>query len=183
MVGILGIDPEKTMIWKYAGSPVLILALFTKAKTWKHPPMSTDRWMEEEDMVPIYNRIQLSHKERQNEVMSSAATDGPRDYHTLGSQEEKDKYHTISLICGVWTMTQRNFSTEEKQTQRHREQTCVCQGGPRGRGGERRIGISRFKLSYVGWIHNRAPPYSTGNCIQYLWHHTGKEHMCVCIYI
>ena len=52
-------------------------------------------------MVPIYNRIQLSHKERQNEVMSSAATDGPRDYHTLGSQEEKDKYHTISLICGV----------------------------------------------------------------------------------
>ena len=26
-------------------------------------------------------------------------------------------------------MTQTNISTKQKQTHRHREQTCVCQGG------------------------------------------------------
>ena len=78
-------------------------------------------------------------------------------------------------------MTLRNFSTEEKQT--HQEQTCVCQGGPRGRGGERRIGISRFKRSYIGWIYNRTPPFSTGNYIQYLVTVILEKNMCVCVYI
>ena len=27
--------------------------------------------------------------------------DGPRDYHTKWSKPDKDKYHMISLICGV----------------------------------------------------------------------------------
>ena len=27
--------------------------------------------------------------------------DGRRDYHTKRSQKEKDKYHTISHICGI----------------------------------------------------------------------------------
>ena len=45
-------------------------------------------------------------------------------------QKEKDKYHMISLICGMThTMTQMNLSTKQKQTHRHREQTCGCQGG------------------------------------------------------
>ena len=26
---------------------------------------------------------------------------GPRDYHTKLSNSEKDKYHMISLICGI----------------------------------------------------------------------------------
>ena len=27
--------------------------------------------------------------------------DGTRDYHTKWNQTEKDKYHMISLICGI----------------------------------------------------------------------------------
>ena len=42
------------------------------------------------------------------------------------SQKEKDKYHIISLMWGISNMTQMNLSTKQKQTQRHREQTCGC---------------------------------------------------------
>ena len=55
--------------------------------------------------------------------------DVPRDYHIKRSQKEKDKYHMISLICGIQTMTQMNISTKQKQTHRRREQTCGCQAG------------------------------------------------------
>ena len=43
------------------------------------------------------------------------------------SQTEKDKYHMISLICGIQNMTQTNLSTKQKQTHRHIEQTSGCQ--------------------------------------------------------
>ena len=79
-------------------------------------------------MVHIYNGILLSHKKEQNDAICSNM-DGPRDYHTKWSQKEKDKYHMVSLICGIWNMTQMNLSTKQKQTHRHREQTCDCQGG------------------------------------------------------
>ena len=45
------------------------------------------------------------------------------------SQKEKDKYHMISLICGISNMTQMNLSTKQNPSPRHREQTCVCPGG------------------------------------------------------
>ena len=46
------------------------------------------------------------------------------------SQKEKDKYHMISLTCGIQNMAQLNLSTEQKQTHRQREQIWL----PRGRG-------------------------------------------------
>ena len=37
---------------------------------------------------------------KKNEICSNM--DGPRDYHTSEvTQTEKDKYHMISLICGI----------------------------------------------------------------------------------
>ena len=45
------------------------------------------------------------------------------------SQKEKDKYHMISLIRGIYNMTQMNLSVKQKQTRRHREQTYGRQGG------------------------------------------------------
>ena len=42
--------------------------------------MSTDRWMDKEDVVHIYSGILLSHKE--NEIMPFAVTYGPRDNHS-----------------------------------------------------------------------------------------------------
>ena len=54
------------------------------------------------------------------------------------SQEEKDKYHMIPLICGIQNMSQMNISTKQKQIHKYREQTCGCQDG--GGLGEGRIG-------------------------------------------
>ena len=44
------------------------------------------------------------------------------------SQKEKGKYH-VSLICGVYNMTQINVSIIiYKKIDSHREQPCDCQG-------------------------------------------------------
>ena len=34
-----------------------------------------------------------------------------------GSQEQKDKYHTMSLVCGISNMIQVSLFTKQKQTQ------------------------------------------------------------------
>ena len=44
------------------------------------------------------------------------------------NQKEKDKYHRLSLACEIENVAQMNLSTKQKQTHRHREQTCGCQG-------------------------------------------------------
>ena len=57
--------------------------------------------MDKEDVVPVYNGILLSHKK--NEIMSFAATRMQLEIIILSevSQKEKDKYHMVSLICGI----------------------------------------------------------------------------------
>ena len=52
------------------------------------------------------------------------------------SQKEKDKYHMISLTCGIYNMAIMNLLTKQKQTHRHSEQTYGCMRGRRtGRDG------------------------------------------------
>ena len=56
--------------------------------------------------------------------------DEPRDDHTSeASQTEKDKYHMISLTCGIYNGIQMNLFTKQKQTHRHRKQTYGYQRG------------------------------------------------------
>ena len=55
-------------------------------------------------------------------------------------------------------MAQMNLSTGQKQTRRHREQTCGCQGS--GMDGE--FGVSRCKLLHLKWLSNEVLLYSIG---------------------
>ena len=74
---------------------------------------------------------------------------------------------------------------EQKQTQRHREQTSGCQG--RGKLGvvDWEFEVSRCKLLHIDWMDNKVLLYSTGNYIQCPGiNHTGKEYflkMSICV--
>ena len=48
-----------------------------------------------------------------------------------------------------------NISTKQKQTHRHREQTCGCQGGGGEGGMDWEFGINRYRLLHIGWINNK----------------------------
>ena len=80
--------------------------------------------MAKEDVIHISKGILLSH--RKNELMPLAATSIDLESIILSevSQTEKDKYHMISLICGIFKkMIQMNFLTKQRQPHRHRKQT------------------------------------------------------------
>ena len=99
-----------------ACTPVFIAALFTIAKTWKHPKCpSTEEWIKKMWYIYIYIYIYThthththTHtmryysaikKERNNAICSN--TDGPRDYHMKWSKSDKDKYHDITYMCNL----------------------------------------------------------------------------------
>ena len=65
-------------------------------------------------------------------------------------------------------MAQTNLSTKQKQTHRHGEHTCGCQGGGGGRGTDGESEVSRCKLLSLEWMRNEVLLYSTGNSIQSL---------------
>ena len=69
-----------------------------------------------------------------------------------------------------------NMSTKQKETHRHREQTCGCQvgAGERDSGG---IWDSRCKLVYIGWINNKVLLCNAKNYIQYpVINQNGKKY-------
>ena len=63
--------------------------------------MSIHRGMEKEDVVHVCNETLLSRKEEQDDA-SCSNMDIPRDCQTKGSKSEKDKYHMILLIHGIF---------------------------------------------------------------------------------
>ena len=80
---------------------MFIAAQFTIAKTWKQPKCPlTDEWINKMWYIYImeyYSAI------KNNKIMPFAATWMQLDIIILSeiSQKEKDKYHMISLICGI----------------------------------------------------------------------------------
>ena len=80
---------------------MFIVELFTIAKIWKQPKCpSTDEWTKK--MWYIYTTEYYSAI-KENEIMPFATTWMQLDIIILSevSQKEKDKYHVISLICGI----------------------------------------------------------------------------------
>ena len=67
-------------------------------------------------------------------------------------------------------MAQMNLSREQKQTHRHREHTCGCQGG--GSGVHWEFEVNRCKLLHLECISNEVLLYGIGNYI----HSSGIEH-------
>ena len=79
---------------------MFIAALFTIAKTWKQPKCpSTDEWIK---MWYIYT-MEYYSAIKKNEIMPFAATWMDLEIIILSevSQKEKDKYHMMSLTCGI----------------------------------------------------------------------------------
>ena len=75
-------------------------ALFTIAKTWKQPKCS----LTEERMKKWYvSTMEYYLSIKKNEIMPFAATWMDLEIIILSqeSQKEKDKYHMLSLICGI----------------------------------------------------------------------------------
>ena len=54
-----------------------------------------------------------------------------------------------------------NLYLKQIQTHRQGEHTCGCGGRGVGRGMERKVGVSRCKLSYMEGINNKVLRYST----------------------
>ena len=63
--------------------------------------MSIKRRMDREDIIYIHNGILLSHKKKERNAICSNMMDLVIIILTEISQTEKDKYHMISLICGI----------------------------------------------------------------------------------
>ena len=92
----------------------------------------------------------------------------------------------------MWNLkydTNKLIHTKQKQTQKHREETCGCQGeSGGGRGIVWEFGVSRCKLLSVEWTNSRVLLHNIGNYVQYpvinyngrkLGQKNGKE----CIYM
>ena len=100
-IPLLGIHPDKTIIQKYTCTRMFITALFTIARSWKQSKCpSTEEWIKK--MWYVYT-MEYYSAIKKNEIMPFAATWMDVEIITLSeiSQTEKDKYHMISLICGI----------------------------------------------------------------------------------
>ena len=63
--------------------------------------MSTDKWMDTENVVHVHNGILPNHKKEWNNAICTTWIKLEIIIPSEISQKEKDKYHTISLIYGI----------------------------------------------------------------------------------
>ena len=104
-IALLGIYPRDTGILFRRGTciPMFIAALSTIAKVWKEPKCpSMDEWIKKmwHTYTVTYNGISLGDQREWNLAIGSNV-DETRVYYAKQSKSEKDKYHMISLICGI----------------------------------------------------------------------------------
>ena len=103
MILLLGPHPKKaeTLIQKNISNLTFIAALFTIAKIWKQPRCpSIDEWIK--PLWDIYTiKYYLALKKKKVLFFVTVWIDLENIILSEISQSEKDKYHMISLICGI----------------------------------------------------------------------------------
>ena len=79
---------------------MFIAVLFTIAEIWKQPECpSVDEWIKQ--WVHLHNGFYLAVKKKKILPFAAAWMDLENVMLSEISQSEKDKYHMISLICGI----------------------------------------------------------------------------------
>ena len=100
-IPLLGIYPKepKTLIQKNVRTPIFFAALFTITKIWKQLTCpSVQEWIK---LGHLHNGILAGHKKKRILFFVTAWMDMDNIILSETSQSEKDKYHMISLICGI----------------------------------------------------------------------------------
>ena len=91
----------KTLVKKNISTPIFIAALFTITSIWKqHKCPSVDEWIKQ--LWDIYT-MEFYWAIRKKEVLPFVIVMMDLENIMLSerSQSEKDKYHMISLTCGI----------------------------------------------------------------------------------
>ena len=100
---LLGIYPQNpnTLIGKNICTSIFIAVLFTIAKIWKHPEcLSVDEWIKQlRDICTM--EYHLTEKEETFTLCDSVDIDLKNIMLSEISQSEKNKYHVISVTCGI----------------------------------------------------------------------------------
>ena len=107
-VPLLGIYPEETIIQKESCTTMCIAALFTIARTWKHPKCpSTDESIKK--MWHIYTMEYYSAIERNEiELFVVRWMDLESVTHGEVSQKEKNKYHMLTYAnTYMWNLREK----------------------------------------------------------------------------
>ena len=139
---------EKTMIQKDTCTPIFITALFTIAKTCKHPKCPlTEEWIKK---MWCIQTIGYYSAEWNNAVCSNM--DEPGETILITYRQSLKKFT-------------KNLFIKQKQTQRHRKQTYSYQGERWGGGYIWSLGL-KFTL-YFKQITNKDLLYSMRNSAQY----------------
>ena len=86
--------------------------------------MSIDRWMDEKDVVNIYNGILLSSKKGQNNAICSNM-DAARDSHTKWSKSEWERQIPYDITYIYKLKYGANDPIYKIETD-HGQQTCGC---------------------------------------------------------
>ena len=91
----------KTLIQKNISTPMFIAALFTITRIWQQSKCpSVDGWINQ--LWDIYTvEFYLAVKKKKILPFATAWMDSENIMLSEISQSEKEKYHTISLICGI----------------------------------------------------------------------------------
>ena len=102
-IPLLGLYPKnpETPVQKNLCTPVFIAALFSTAKCWKQPKCpSVDEWIKK--LWYIYT-MEYYPAERKKEPLPFVTAWMELESIMLSetNQSVKDKYHMISLICGI----------------------------------------------------------------------------------